>query len=186
MGCKLGHCRVRVLWIVTSMAVIAIHVIPYIHVKVQPPGVKEMSPQMLLPAIAVLTSAAAGGGLCVYGALNPALQGPVIVVAYLEIGAGLLLAICMVDIFQSRLINRGFPSIEHVYEDMILCGPFGQGSYALLIIGKAIRNNVSSSNASRYNLDCFLTTQSAGALGIASQFAGCWSGDMLHSGGFTR
>ncbi|OKL56090.1 hypothetical protein UA08_08779 [Talaromyces atroroseus] len=159
-------------WIVTSMAVVSLHLITYVHVKVQPPGVTDMSPQMLLPLIAALTSAAAGGTLCVYGALSPALQGPILVVAYLEIGAALPLAICMVGIFQSRLINRGFPSIEHVCEDMILCGPFGQGSFALLIAGRAIQNNVSSANVSQYNLGDFLTAQSAGALGTASEFAG--------------
>lgn len=162
-------------WVVTAMAVIAVVLIPYIYAKAQPPSLMHVTPTMLLPAIAALTAAAAGGTLCVYAgrALGPALQGPVLVVTYLQIGAGLPMAMSIVGLFQARLVEpTGFPRLEHIYEDMILCGPFGQGSFALLIAGKAVLNASAASTASKYSLGPFLTPQSAGALGTASQFAG--------------
>jgi tellurite resistance protein TehA-like permease len=144
-------------WINTAMSVIACFAIPYVHVKLQPPGVQSIAPTVLLPLIAALTSAAGCGVLCVYGTISDRLQVPVIIASYLEVGVGILLAISIVDLFQSRLFNKSFPPLEHVYEDMILCGPFGQGSFALLILGQAVRNG----SFAQYDRGTFLTAEAA-------------------------
>lgn len=158
-----------VLWCVnTGMALTSCFVLPYIHVKLQPPGIKSLTPTVLLPLIAALTSAAAGGVICVYGAISARIQVPIIIISYLEIGTAIPLAMSMVDVFQSRLFNKAFPGIDHIYEDMILCGPFGQGSFALLILGQAVEGGAFA----EYHRGTFLTADIAPGLSAASQLAG--------------
>lgn len=158
-------------WINTAMAVTAVMVIPYVFVKIQPPGVKAIAPGVLLPLISALTSAAGGGTICTEANLSARLQVPVIIVGYLEVGLGLPLAITLGNIFMTRLFDRSFPQLEQVYQDMILCGPFGQGAYALLILGHAIDQG----SFAAYDRGQFLTAQAAQPVSFASQFAGLLS-----------
>jgi tellurite resistance protein TehA-like permease len=129
---------------------------------------KAFSPGVLLPLISALTSAAGGGIICRYGALSDRLQVPVIIVSYLEVGLGLPLAITLSDVFVTRLFNKSFPTIEHIYQDMILCGPFGQGSFALQVLGQA----VSRGSFAEYDKSSFLTAEAATPIAFSSQFAG--------------
>lgn len=158
-------------WINTAMAVTAVMVIPYVFVKIQPPGVKAIAPGVLLPLISALTSAAGGGTICTQANLTARLQVPVIIIAYLEVGLGLPLAITLGNIFMTRLFDRSFPRLEQVYQDMILCGPFGQGAFALLILGQAVEQG----SFAAYDSGRFLTAQAAGPVSFASQFAGLLS-----------
>jgi tellurite resistance protein TehA-like permease len=146
------------------MAVIAVMGIPYVFVKVQPPGVKSVTPCVLLPLIAALTSAAGGGVICRYGALSDRLQVPVIIVSYLEAGLGLALAMAFNGVFVTRLFDNSFPPLEQIYQDMILCGPFGQGCFALQVLGQV----VSRGSFAGYDGGTFLTAEAR----FASQFAG--------------
>ncbi|KAJ5488785.1 hypothetical protein N7539_003675 [Penicillium diatomitis] len=155
-------------WITTSMAVIAVMVIPYVFVKVQSPGIKSVTPVILLPLISALTSAAGGGVVCRYGALSDRLQVPILVVSYLEVGLGLALAMAFNDVFVTRLFDRSFPSLEKIYQDMILCGPFGQGSFALQILGYVVAHG----RFAEYNSGTFLTAEAAKPVAFASQFLG--------------
>lgn len=155
-------------WINTAMAVIVVMGIPYVFVKIQPPGVKAVLPGVLLPLISALTSAAGGGVICRYGALSSRLQVPVIIVSYLEVGLGLALAVTLADIFMTRLFDQSFPAVEEVYQDMILCGPFGQGSFALQIIGQAVSRDAFAD----YDRGTFLVAEAAQPIAFASQLAG--------------
>lgn len=158
-------------WTDTAMAVVSCIGIPYVFVKLQPPGIHAVTPSILLPLIAALTSAAGGGIICRYGAISDRLQVPVIVVAYLEMGVGIPLAMSFDTIFLSRLFDKSFPDIEKIYQDMILCGPFGQASFALEILGHAVSRN----SFARYNKGEFLTANAATPIAFASQFAGLLS-----------
>lgn len=158
-------------WINTGMAVASCIGIPYVYVKLQPPGIHAITPVILLPLIAALTSAAGGGVICRYGAISDRMQVPVIIVSYLEIGVGIPLAMSFDSIFLSRLFGKSFPDIEKIYQDMILCGPFGQASFALQILGQA----VSRHSFAGYNRGSFLTASAATPIAFASQFAGLLS-----------
>ncbi|KAJ5982329.1 hypothetical protein N7451_012429 [Penicillium sp. IBT 35674x] len=158
-------------WINTAMAVGSVMWIPYVYVKVQPPGLEAVAPGVLLPLISALTSAAGGGIICRYGALSDRLQIPVIVISYLEVGVGLPLAVTLSGVFVTRLFNKSFPGVEHVYEDMILCGPFGQGSFALQALGQV----VSRGSFAGYDRGTFLTAEAAKPVAFASQLAGLLS-----------
>lgn len=154
-----------------AMAVLAIIGIPYVQLKFQPPGVHNVSPAILLPFIAALTSAAAGGVVCNYCDISAGLQVPVIIVSYLEVGAGIALAIGFDGVVFQKHFNRNFPTQEKVYQDMILCGPFGQGSFALQGLGKVVMAGIFAD----YNRGTLLTAAAAKSIGYASQFAGLLS-----------
>ncbi|EYE95214.1 putative malic acid transport protein [Aspergillus ruber CBS 135680] len=158
-------------WINTGLVLVAVMVIPYVFVKVQPPGVKAILPCVLLPLISALTSAAGGGVLCVYGQISPRLQVPIIIVSYLEIGLALPMALGLSEIFATRLFDRSFPKLEQIYQDMILCGPFGQGSFAFQVLGQAVLKGAFA----EYNRGTFLTAQATQPVAFASHFAGLLS-----------
>lgn len=153
-------------WINTAMAVIACMGIPYVFVKLQSPGIKAVPPSILLPLIAALTSAAGGGVLTQYGKLSADLQVPVIIVSYLEVGVGLAMAMAFTNIFFARLFDQSFLSVEQIHAVMILCGPFGQGSFALQALGQAVLKG----SFAQYNEGVFLTGEAATPIGHVSQF----------------
>jgi tellurite resistance protein TehA-like permease len=89
-------------------------------------------------------------------------------VSFLEIGVGLPLAIALDDVFVSRLFDKSFPPLEQIHQDMILCGPFGQGSFALQILSEVVQRG----SFAGYNRGTFLTAEAAKPIAFASQFAG--------------
>ncbi|EEP77843.1 predicted protein [Uncinocarpus reesii 1704] len=158
-------------WINTALAVIAVLGIPYVYVQVQPPGIKAVPPATLLPLISALTSAAGGAVICRYGAISPRLQVPMIIVSYLEIGIGLPLAVALETIYLARLFDQSFPTKKEIYQTMILCGPFGQASFALQMLGQAVQRG----SFAAYNRGTFITASAAPTVGISSQLAGLLS-----------
>lgn len=154
-------------WVNAAMAVAALLGIPYVQLKLQPPGIQNVPPAVLLPYIAALTSGAAGGVICQYGNISARLQVPVIIVSYLEVGAGIAAAISVYSIVFSKHYNRSVPTQDLVYQDMILCGPFGQGSFALQSLGGATMKSFG-----QYNRGVFLTAAAGTTIGYVSMFAG--------------
>ncbi|KAL1957770.1 hypothetical protein VTO42DRAFT_5488 [Malbranchea cinnamomea] len=155
-------------WTNTGMAVIACIVIPYVFIKLQPPGIKGVTPAVLMPLIAALTSAAGGAIICQFGGLSAELQVPTIIVSYLEVGMGLSLAVAFDNIFLARLFDKSFLPLDQIHQGMVLCGPFGQGSFALQALGLAVQRG----SFAAYRRGTFLTEQAAASIGFASQFLG--------------
>ena len=125
-------------WINTAMSATACIGIPYVFVKLKAPGVWSTPPSIILPLIAALTTASGGGVICRYGALTNYEQVPVIVVSYLLIGMALPLSLVYDAVFLSRCFDGGFPNKQQAYQMFIFCGPLGQGSFALQILGEAV------------------------------------------------
>lgn len=155
-------------WINTALAVIACVGIPYLLVKYEPPGVVGLGPAVNLPLIAALTTATGGGVICRYGALDESLQIPVIIVSYLLIGMALPLALGFGTVFLARLLDNESPTGMNLYQDMILCGPWGQGSFALQILGSVVMRG----SFAKYARGIFLTVDAAKPVGYASIFMG--------------
>ncbi|KAJ5294263.1 hypothetical protein N7508_009084 [Penicillium antarcticum] len=149
------------------MAMIACAVLPFIHLTLQSPGINNLATCILLPFIAALTSAACSGVVCRFSHVSPELQVPAIIVAYLQVGAGLTLATVLDAILVVQYLNCSQPLPETVYQDMILCSPFGQSSFALQALGQA----VNSASVATYDREKFLT-HAAGATGFISLFFG--------------
>ncbi|KAJ5301059.1 uncharacterized protein N7443_006061 [Penicillium atrosanguineum] len=155
-------------WIQTGLAVVACLGIPYVQLKLQPPGISHLPPTILLPFIAALTTAAGGGVLCGSDHISPRLQVPVIIISYLEIGAGLSLAAGLDTLILLQHFNGFTPTADTVYQDMIVCGPFGQGAFALQVLGEAVMKG----SFAAYDRGTFLTSKAAVPIGYTSQFLG--------------
>lgn len=155
-------------WINVAMAALACIAIPYVLTKVNGTGIDSTPPAALLPSIAALTIAAAGGVICRYGAISASLQVPVIIVSYLFVGIGLPLALIIDAVILARFFDRSFPMKQHIYQTMILCGPLGQGSFAMQILGTCVQRGAFA----QYNTSSFLSATGASTIATSSQFLG--------------
>lgn len=155
-------------WVNAAMAIICNIVIPYVFVQHQPPGIDGLSPATNLPLIAALTAAAGGGVICRYGGLTDREQVPVIILSYILIGMAFPLALAFSTVFLARLFNGNSPLGVKIYQDMILCGPWGQGSFAMQILGTCVMRG----SFAGYSKGIFLTNDAAKSVGYASIFAG--------------
>lgn len=158
-------------WVNAAMAVAACIGIPYVQLKLQPPGIKRVPPSILLAVIAALTSAAVGGVVCRYGHISDRLRVPAVIVSYLVIGAAITLATSFNVIVLFQHFDQSHPSTETVFQDMILCGPHGQGSFALQILGDVVDQGCFAG----YNRGTFLTAKAGTPIAFASQFGGLLS-----------
>jgi len=109
--------------------------------------------------------------ICRYGALDESLQVPVIIVSYLLLGMALPLSLGVSTVFLARLLANASPTGIELYQDMILCGPWGQGSFALQILGSAVMRG----SFAQYSRGIFLTAEAAKPVGYASIFLGLMS-----------
>ncbi|GJN76078.1 hypothetical protein Purlil1_7742 [Purpureocillium lilacinum] len=139
-------------WVNCGLAVAACLFIPLIFVhSIHAEGgfINCLTPSTQLPLIAALTSAAGAGTLCAATAsgpfLTPAEKVPMIIVAYLEVGLGLPLAIALDILFIARVLSPwetetgAEPLVgAQVFSEMVSCGPWGQTSFGLQALGAAL------------------------------------------------
>lgn len=114
-------------WINAFLSTVVIVAIPYTQLRLQPSGIGNVPPAVVLPVIAGLTCAAGGGAICNATPLGPRLQVPLVIVACLLVGAGLSLGLAYDAVILFQHFSDFYPPVEKVWHDMILCGPFGQG-----------------------------------------------------------
>jgi sodium-dependent phosphate transporter len=154
-------------WIDAFLSTVVIIAIPYAQLRLQPSGIEHVPPAILLPVIAALTCAAGGGAICNATPLSPRLQVPLVIVAYLLVGAGLSLGLAYDAVILFQHFSDFYPPVEKVWQDMILCGPFGQGGFALQILGAVVKESFAA-----YGRGALLTNQAALPISALSQFAG--------------
>ncbi|KAK0774374.1 Plasma membrane sulfite pump involved in sulfite metabolism [Friedmanniomyces endolithicus] len=155
-------------WVNVVMAATACIGIPYVFTKLERPGIDEISPTVSLPLIAALTLAAGGGVTCQYGQLGANLQVPVIILSYLFIGMALPLSVAFDGMFLVRLFDKAVPRQQKVYQLMIVCGPPGQASFALQMLGTCVKSGAFAT----YDTSSFIGPSSASAIGTTSQVLG--------------
>ncbi|KAL4806053.1 voltage-dependent anion channel [Aspergillus unguis] len=157
-------------WISTAFSIISVIGVPYMQLKMQPSGIENMPPTFLLPIISILTSAAVGGTICQNSSLSVRLQVPAIIVSYLELGTGIALAICIDACIIYHHFDQVYPERNKAFQDMVLCGPFGQASFALQILGSAVQ-----SAFPKYQRGTLLQEAAAAPIAAVSQFSGLLS-----------
>ncbi|KAJ5923438.1 C4-dicarboxylate transporter/malic acid transport protein [Penicillium verhagenii] len=131
------------------------------------PASSVSPPAVLLPFIAIITSAAGAGVISRQSHVSPRLQVPAIIVAYLQLGLGLAVAASYAVLVMFQHFNQVHSVAEKVFQDMILCGPFGQGAFALQVLGEAVQESFGA-----YHRGTFLTAKAADTIGVTSQFLG--------------
>lgn len=166
-------------WINTAMAVVAVLGIPLIFVhSIHAEGgfIRSLTPTTQLPLIAALTSAAGAGTLCEFAMLSDAQKLPMMIVSYLEIGIGVPLALALDILFMVRVFQNWDTDTdaeifarEQSHTDMVLCGPWGQSSFALQLIGKSLLE-MSSRIGSESSV--MFSARGAETIAYASMFSG--------------
>ncbi|KAI6516077.1 hypothetical protein MCOR10_007844 [Pyricularia oryzae] len=163
-------------WFNVSLAVGSTLFIPYAFTRIQhspTPGVAKLSPATQLPMIAAITLAA-GGGVVASGTGQPAhAQTPIIFVSYLSLAMALPLIMAFTAIYLVRLLDGSMPERSKVYQDMILAGPWGQASFAMQVLGRALVNN--ASGIAEQIAGDVVTESSIRILGYTSMFIGFFS-----------
>ncbi|TLS31010.1 hypothetical protein PpBr36_03490 [Pyricularia pennisetigena] len=163
-------------WFNVSLAVGSTLFIPYAFARIQhspSPGVAKLSPATQLPMIAAITLAA-GGGVVSSGTGQPAhAQTPIIFVSYLSLAMALPLIMAFTAIYLVRLLDGSMPERNKVYQDMILAGPWGQASFAMQVLGRALVNNAPAIAAQIAGE--LVTENSIRMLGYSSMFIGFFS-----------
>ncbi|KAL4924254.1 putative malic acid transport protein [Aspergillus undulatus] len=154
-------------WISTFFSILGVIAVPYTQLKMQPSGIEHIPPSFLLPVISILTSAAGGGIICDNSSLSARLQVPAIIVSYMELGTGIALAICIDACIIYHHFDQIYPQYDKAYQDMVLCGPFGQASTALQVLGMAVQHSFG-----QYNRGTLLTETAASPIAAVSEFAG--------------
>uniref|UniRef100_L2FA33 Malic acid transport n=1 Tax=Colletotrichum fructicola (strain Nara gc5) TaxID=1213859 RepID=L2FA33_COLFN len=123
---------------------------------------------IVLPDAAPSHRSADGRAMCNSAALASDQQVPVIIVSYLLIGMALPLTFALDVLFWARLLGNYQPPKKKAFQDMILCGPWGQSSFALQMLGRSVLKGSFASYAS----GVFLTADAAAPVGYSSIFAG--------------
>lgn len=154
-------------WISTALSLICVIGVPYMQLKMQPSGIETMPPSFLLPIISILTSSAGGGVISQKSSLSARLTVPAIVVSYMELGTGVALAICIDACIIYHHFDQTYPERSRAFQDMVLCGPFGQASFAFQILGMALRKSFPV-----YSRGVLLQEAAAVPIAAVSEFTG--------------
>ncbi|GKT65016.1 hypothetical protein ColTof4_07407 [Colletotrichum tofieldiae] len=155
-------------WVAFGLAAVIVIILPFVLIKVYPSGVPHISPATQLPLIAALTAAAGRGTICNSAMLSSDQQVTVFIVSYILIGMALPLAFVLDVLFWARLLGNYQPPKQKAFQDMILCGPWGQSSFALQMLGQAVVKGIFAQYAS----GIFLSADASGPVGYTSIFAG--------------
>lgn len=78
------------------------------------------------------------------------------------------LSVAIDAVFIARVFDKSFPLKQRVYQLMILCGPLGQGSFAMQILGQCVQRGAFAA----YNTSSFLSAQGASTIATSSEFLG--------------
>jgi len=157
-------------WINAVLALAATIVVPYVFVVIRPPGVSELPPAALLPFIAAITLAAGGGVVGQMTSIGIEARAPILLVSFLFLGIGMPLALLLSTAYLVRLLDRAPAVGEKVYQEMILCGPWGQGSFALQALAKVLVQEGPSLTA--YSPGVVFSQVATAIVGYESMFLG--------------
>jgi C4-dicarboxylate transporter/malic acid transport protein len=126
-----------VLWIIDLfLTMFSCIIVPYYFFVHHSHSIETMNGTWLLPIVPAIVTAAAGGLLANH------IQGEqralvVLLISYVLMGMGLILAMMIVGIYFYRLSVHKLPAKEVIFSSFIPLGPLGQGSYGMIQIGSA-------------------------------------------------
>ena len=165
-------------WLNAVLAILAILIIPYSFAILNPPGIENLLPNSQLPIVAALTCAAAGASIGQSQMLSTRLKVPVVVVSFLLVGTAVPLTLFLDGLFLGRLFNQtkahgaeqkvGAQALAVAYQELILTGPWSQGSTALQSLGQVVLSGLFA----EYGRGTFLTEQATPVIGYCSIFGG--------------
>lgn len=124
----------------------------------------DVSPQLFLPIVAILTAATAGGIVANFTPVTPRMAVPVIIVGYMFIGIGIFWTIILLAHYLYHDFTNGF--MERTREtaaDVLTIGPLGQAAGALQLLGTAAQKDFG-----QYQRGTFLQSMAGSGVAAAS------------------
>ncbi|OCF37564.1 hypothetical protein I316_00690 [Kwoniella heveanensis BCC8398] len=97
--------------------------------------ISNLTPTLIYPVTGLVATASAGSVLVEYTPLSVRLAMPVVIVAYLLVGAGFLLAILTLAAFFLRLLHNQTPEPKKVGTQLIPLAPFSNIAYSFDALG---------------------------------------------------
>ncbi|WVF70057.1 hypothetical protein IAT40_004844 [Kwoniella sp. CBS 6097] len=97
--------------------------------------ISNLTPTLMYPVTGLVATASAGSVLVEYTPLSVKLAMPVVIVSYLLVGAGLLLAILTLSAFFLRLLHNQTPEPKKVGTQLIPIAPFSNIAYSFDSLG---------------------------------------------------
>ena len=128
-------------WIDVGIAVVSCMWLPFVIMHVHESELSRMTAVWLLPIVATIV-AGASGGIVAEVLTDPNHQLWTIVVSYVLWGTGFPLAMVVLVVYFLRLTIHRLPPREVIVSVFLPLGPLGQGSFALLQLGKVCREVV--------------------------------------------
>ena len=124
----------------------------------------DVSPQLFLPIVAILTSATIGGIVVHFSPVTPRMAVPVIIVCYMFLGIGLFFTIVIHAHYLYHNFTRGFlDRTRQTASDVLMIGPLGQAAGGFVLLGAAAQ-----SQFAEYQRGTFLQATAGSALAAAS------------------
>ncbi|KAI8878229.1 tellurite resistance protein-like permease [Backusella circina FSU 941] len=126
-----------VLWIIDLfLSMFSCIVVPYYFFVHHTQSIESMNGTWLLPIVPAIVTAASGGLLANH--IEGEQRGLVVLlISYVLMGMGLILAFIIVGIYFYRLSLHKLPAKEVIFSSFIPLGPLGQGAYGMIQIGSA-------------------------------------------------
>lgn len=122
----------------------------------------DVSPQLFLPVVAILTAATVGGIIVNFTPVTPRMAVPVIIVGYMFVGIGVFWTIILQAHYLYHDLTNGFMKrTRETAADILIIGPFGQAAGALQLLGTAAQKDFG-----QYQRGTFL--QSMAGSGVAA------------------
>lgn len=112
-------------------------VVPYYIIIHHNHQLESMNGTWLLPIVPAIVTASSGGLLANYIDEERGLV--ILIVSYVMMGMGLLLALSIVVIYFYRLVVHKLPPKEVIISSFLPLGPMGQGAYGMIQMGSAAR-----------------------------------------------
>ncbi|KAI5270973.1 hypothetical protein E4T47_05736 [Aureobasidium subglaciale] len=122
-------------WFDATLSIVICMSLPFLIMHVHVGDIKTMTAAWLLPVVSPIVAAATGGIVAeVLTDTRYALW--TILISYIIWGMGFLLAMMVLVIYLHRLTMHNLPPREVIVSVFLPLGPIGQGSFALMQLGK--------------------------------------------------
>lgn len=154
-------------WIDTFLSFCFGLLILHVTIESSSTRIKSFEPTVLLCGISAITSATGAGSLAMQANLTAAEKVPMIIVAYILLGFGSILASMLTILIFVRYYTSGLGPELKMPSVFVLIGPWGQSSFAFQALGQAVIT-LFPMHAS----GILYQTQTAIAIGSASLLAG--------------
>lgn len=122
-------------WTEFALTLISSIAVPYYIIIYHNHKLETMNGTWLLPIVPAVVTAASGGLLA--HVLDYERAFPIIIISYMLMGIGILLALSIIVIYFYRLTVHKLPPREVIISSFLPLGPLGQGAYGFIQLGSA-------------------------------------------------